>query len=203
VDKENILDVQDDMAIRLCDGDETVWEDILEKYAPSIMKSLEYRYSLFSNEDIEDMVCEAIKRLWAKRQKYNDSKGSIKALLYRIADNIAKDILKSGWKKLQEKREYCDNQTLEELATVCTDEEENEISKDYDSSFNIDFRRIIDSLPEVQKKIIQAFALAPEGEINAAVIGRELGYPAVSVRVNHKRSKDKIRAEMKKRGHDI
>jgi RNA polymerase sigma factor (sigma-70 family) len=202
VDKQKISDVQDEVAIQLWDGDETVLEVILDEYAPSIMKSLGYRYSLFSTEDLEDIVCEAIKRLWAKREKYDDSRGSIKALLYRIADNIAKDILKSGWQKLQEKREYCDNKTLEELAIVYTDEEDK-ISKDYDSPFNVDLREIIDSLPEVQQKIIKAFALAPEGEINSAIIGRELRRPAVTIRVNFKRGKEKICSEMKKRGHDI
>ena len=63
VDKQKISDVQDEVASRLWDGDETVSEVILDEYAPSIMKSLGYRYSLFSTEDLEDIVCEAIKRL--------------------------------------------------------------------------------------------------------------------------------------------
>lgn len=203
VNKQKISDVQDEVAIRLWDGDETVSEVILDEYAPSIMKSLGYRYHLFSTEDLEDIVCEAIKRLWAKRERYDDSQGSIKALLYRIADNVAKDILKSGWQKLQGEREHCADVPLEKLAIVYPDEDEDEVSEDYDSPFNVDLREIVKSLPEVQQKIIWAFASAQEGEINAGIIGKELGYTAVTIRVYHKRAKDKIRAEMKKRGHDI
>jgi RNA polymerase sigma factor (sigma-70 family) len=203
MEKRKASDVQDEVAIRLWDGDKTAWELILDEYVPSIIKSLGYKYPSFSSEDLEDIVCEAIKRLWAKREEYDDSQGSLKALLYRIADNVAKDCLKSGWQKLQEKTEQCDGMRLEELAAVDVDQDEDEVSGDYDSPFNADLRQIVNSLPEVQQKIIWAFALAPEGEINAPMIGRELGYPAGTIHVYRNRARDKIRAEMRKRGHDI
>ena len=203
MEEQKISDVQDEVAIRLWDGDKTVSEVILEKYAPSIIKSLGYIYRSFTNEDLEDVVCEAIRRLWEKRDEYDESKGSVKSLLYVIADNVAKDKLKSGWQKLQKKREFCIDVPLEEMAIVYPDEDEEEVSIDYDSQFNVDFREIVKSLPEIQQKIIRAFAEAQEGEINAAVIGKELGYPAVTIRVYLKRAKDKICAEMKKRGHSI
>ena len=92
---------------------------------------------------------------------------------------------------------------LEELAIIYPGEDEEEVSLDYGSQFNVDLREIIKSLPETQQKIIRAFAETQEGEINATIIGKELGYPAVTIRVNLKRAKDKICAEMKKRGHKI
>ena len=203
MEKQKISDVQDEVAIRLWEGDQTVSEVIVDKYAPSIIKSLGYKYSSFTDEDLEDVVCEAIRRLWEKRDEYDESKGSVKSLLYVIANNVAKDKLKSGWQKLRKKREFCTDVPLEEMAIVYPDEDEDEVSIDYDSQFNVDFREIVKSLPETQKKIIWAYALAPEGEINATIIGKELGRPAVTIRVNHKRAKDKICAEMKKRGHSI
>lgn len=204
MDKLKVLDTQDEMAIRLWDGDETVLAEILVKYSPSVEKALGERYHSFSNEDLEDVVCEAIKRLWAKREKYDDLQhGSIKALLYRTADNIAKDRLRSSWQKLQEKREHYADEYLEDLATTYPNHEEDTVSEDYNSAFNKDLRKIVNNLPEVQQKIIWAFALAPEGEVNAAIIGRELGHPATTIRVYLMRAKDTIRTEMKKRGHYI
>ncbi|MCK4991768.1 MAG: hypothetical protein KAS29_14820, partial [Bacteroidales bacterium] len=73
----------------------------------------------------------------------------------------------------------------------------------YDSKFNRDLRAIINNLPDIQQKIVWAFALAPEGEINAPILSKELGYPAGTIRQYLKRAKDTIRAEMKKRGHDL
>ncbi len=203
MDKLKTSDEQDEIAIRLWDEDKTILEDILVKYVPSIEKALGRKYRSFSIEDLEDIVCEAIKRLWEKRKEYSDSQGSVKALLYRIADNIAKDLLKFGWKKLQEKREYWANESLEDLATIYPSQDKDEDSKDCDSPLNVDLREIVNNLPVVQQKIIWAFALAPEGEINATIIGKDLGYPATTIRVYLKRAKETIRDEMKKRGHNI
>lgn len=203
MEKQKISDVQDEVAIRLWYGDKTVWKIILDEYAPSIIKSLGNKYHSFTDEDLEDVVCEAIRRLWEKRDEYDESKGSVKRFLYVIANNVAKDILKSGWQKLQKKREFCTDVPLEELAIIYPGEDEEEVSLDYGSQFNVDLREIIKSLPETQQKIIRAFAETKEGEINATIIGKELGYPAVTIRVNLKRAKDKICAEMKKRGHKI
>lgn len=204
MDNQTTPGIQDEVAIRLWDGDATVLAEILVQYAPSLEKAIGGKYPSFSSQDLEDIVCEAIKRLWAKRDEYDDSKGSVRCLLYRIADNYAKDILKSGWQKLQDKRESFYEDSLEDIIDDKTeDDNENELPDNYDSKFNKDLRIIVKNLPEIQQKIVWAFALAPEGEINAPILSKELGYPAGTIRQYLKRAKDTIRAEMKKRGHDL
>ena len=194
--------IQDDVAIRLWDGDETVLAEILVQYAPSLKKAIGGKYPSFSFQDLEDIVCEAIKRLWAKRDEYDDSKGSVRCLLYRIADNYAKDLLKSGWQKLQGRRKSFYEDSLEDIIDTKTENDnENELPENYDSKFNRDLRAIVNNLPDIQQKIAWAFALAPEGEINASILSKELGYPAGTIRQYLKRAKDTICAEMKKRGH--
>lgn len=196
--------IQDELAIRLWDGDETVIAEILVQYAPCLEKALGGKYPSFSPQDLEDIVCEAIKRLWAKRNEYDDSKGSVRCLLYRIADNCAKDILKSGWQKLQDKRKNFYDDSFEEMITAdTTDEDKNELPDDYNSKINKDLRAVVENLPNIQQKIVWAFALAPEGEINASMLSKELGYPAGTIRQYLKRAKDMIRAEMKKMGHEL
>lgn len=204
MDDQTTSGVQDEAAIRLWDSDETVRAEILVQYAPSLEKAIGRKYPSFSPQDLEDIVCEAIKRLWAKRDEYDDSKGNVSGLLYRIADNCAKDILKSGWQKLQDRRENFYEDSLEDIIdTKVEDDNENEPSSNYDSKLNKDLRAIINNLPDVQQKIVWAFALAPEGEINAPILSKELGYPAGTIRQYLKRAKDTIRTEMKKRGHDL
>jgi len=202
MDNQTTPGIQDEVAIRLWDGDETVLAEILVQYAPSLEKAIGGKYPSFSSQDLEDIVCEAIKRLWAKRDEYDDSKGSVHCLLYRIADNYAKDLLKSGWQKLQDKRESFYEDSLEDIIDDKI-EDDNELPDNYDSKFNKDLRVIVKNLPEIQQKIVWAFALAPEGEINAPILSKELGYPAGTIRQYLKRAKDTIRAEMKKRGHDL
>ena len=203
MDDQTTSGIQDDVAIRLWDSDETVLAEILVQYAPSIEKAIGGKYPLFSPQDLEDIVCEAIKRLWAKRDKYDDSKGKVSGLLYRIADNYAKDILKSGWQKLQNKRESFYEDSLKDIIDTKIEDDENEPSSNYDSKFNKDLRAIVNKLPDIQQKIVWAFALAPEGEINAPVLSKELGYPAGTIRQYLKRAKDAIHAEMKRKGHNL
>jgi len=193
--------VQDEIVIRLWDGDETVLAEMLVQYAPSLEKAIGGKYPSFSPQDLEDIICEAIKRLWAKRDEYDDAKGSISGLLYRIADNIAKDILKSGWHELESKRESFYEDSIEDIIDTNVEiESEPKPSNNYDSKLNRDLRAIVSNLPDIQQKIIWAYALAPEGEINASVLSKELEYPAGTIRQYLKRAKDTIRAEMKKRG---
>jgi RNA polymerase sigma factor (sigma-70 family) len=204
MDNQTNSDIQDEVAIRLWDGDETVIAEILVQYAPCLEKALGGKYPSFSSQDLEDIVSEAIKRLWAKRNEYDDSKGSVRCLLYWIADNCAKDILKSGWQKLQDRRKNFYDDSLEEMiGTETVDAKEKEVPDNYDSKINKDLRTIVKNLPDIQQKIVWAFALAPEGEINAPMLSKELGYPAGTIRQYLKRAKDTIRAEMKKRGHDL
>jgi RNA polymerase sigma factor (sigma-70 family) len=196
--------IQDEVSIRLWDGDETVLAEILVQYAPSLERAIGRKYPSFSPQDLEDIVCEAIKRLWAKRDEYDDSKGNVSGLLYRIADNYAKDILKSGWQKLQGRRKSFYEDSLEDIIDAkVEDENENEPSSNHDSKFNRDLRAIVNNLLDIQKEIALAFALAPEGEINAPILSKELGYPAGTIRQYLKRARDTIRAEMKERGHDL
>ena len=204
MDNQTTPGFQDEVAIRLWDSDETVLAEILVQYAPSLEKAISSKYPSFSPQDLEDIVCEAIKRLWAKRDEYDDSKGNVSGLLYRIADNCAKDILKSGWQKLQVKRKSFYEDSLEDIIDDKTeDDNDNELLDNHDSKFNKDLRVIVKNLPEIQQKIAWAFALAPEGEINAPILSKELGYPAGTIRQYLKRATDTIRSEMKKRGYDL
>lgn len=205
MDKQPISDIQDEVAIRLWDGDETVSETILEQYAPCIGKALAGKYSSFSLEDIEDIICEAIKRLWEKRRNYKESEGSVRGLLYKIADNIAKDILKSPRFEFRQRINNSPNLPLEEIAQryFSSNEDKDALSEDHDPKLSKDLNESLKTLSEVQRKILLAYALAPDGKINSPVIGRELGIPAVTVRVYHQRAKEKVRAEMKKRGHHL
>ena len=199
----NASDVEHEIAIRLWDGDDTVLGEILVQYAGPLGKSLGRKYPSLSSEDIEDIVCEAIKRLWIKRKGYYGPQRAIRALLYRIADNIAKDILKSGWQGLRQKMKQYTNFDIEKLATTCLNEDRVELLKAEDSALNTDLRAIVQSLPEIQQRIVWAFALSPDGEVNAAALGHELGYAASTIRVYLKRAKDQIRLQMEKRGHHL
>lgn len=207
-------DLQDNIALGLWDGNESVVEAILTHYGPVVEKALMKKYAPhLGAEDCEDVVCEAISRLWQARSTYDDKKAKVKTWLYKIADNCAKDVLRSGWHKAQEREQGKEPDLLEELATYDRHAGQHEPDEDdplnggmqaKESKLMQDFRQVLSSLPETQRLILEQDALAGEDGVDTAVLGARLGgIPAATIRVYRKRAKDAVQAEMKKRGHNL
>jgi DNA-directed RNA polymerase specialized sigma24 family protein len=66
-----------------------------------------------------------------------------------------------------------------------------------------DLREILADLPEVQRRIILADALARDRVAASEYLAAELEIPAASVPVYRKRALDRIRKELRRRGHEI
>src|SRR5947209_8750141 len=89
-----------EMTAKLLRGDEQVLEEILRSLGPAVRALLcqKYRGSQ-TPEDIEDVLAIALYRLWRGRHLYRPDKASLPVWFYRIADNVVKDVLRSGWHK--------------------------------------------------------------------------------------------------------
>jgi len=66
-----------------------------------------------------------------------------------------------------------------------------------------DLGKVVASLPDVQRRILIAKSLAPDGEVTAGILGEELGLPEGTVRVYFLRAKQKVKQEMARRGHNL
>lgn len=188
------------LGLRLLEGDEGVQEDIIQLWQPQLQLALKYKYEdIFNEADIEDIVAEAILRLWRSRESYDESKGSIRALLFKIADNFAKDILRSGWKKAKkiaiDIESYVAPCPSGNVVDVCLSESDKKRLKD--------LKHIIDQLPKDQRYIIMADANARDGKADSEYLSDELQIPPGTVRVKRKRALDKIKEELRRLGHKL
>jgi RNA polymerase sigma factor (sigma-70 family) len=195
-----LKDQNSKLGIRLLEGDEGVQEDIIRLWQPQIREALKYKYKdLFNEADIEDIVAEAILRLWQSRESYDEGKGSIRTLLFKIADNFAKDILRNGWKKAKnvsiDIESYATPFPSGNVVDVCLSEGDQRRLKD--------LKRIVDQLPKDQKYIIMADAHATDGKANSEYLSDELQIPSGTVRVKRKRALDKIKEELRRLGHKL
>ena len=66
-----------------------------------------------------------------------------------------------------------------------------------------DLREIVASLSDTQRAIVLADAAARDSTACSRTVGEELGLPAATVRVYRKRAMDRIRNELRLRGHDV
>ena len=200
-------DHQLELAVRLLDNDEDVLEEILRAFGPPVLFVLRQKFDgVLTREDIEDVVSIALDRLWQSRQRYDDRRGSLKTWLFAIAENAARDVLKLGWHKARELE--CDlgkDFDVDQLPCAATDDPPSEQPRaaKSPSRAEADLRDIVEALPEVQRRIVSTDAHAKDRVASSEWLAEELGIPVGTVRVYRKRAMDRIRAEMRKRGHDV
>ena len=137
--------------------------------------------------DIDDVVAVAAHRLWKHRSEFAALR-SPRAWFVRIADNVARDVLRYGWQKARQLEVAAEKSYLESFSPQKT-----VAASDPDPVLVEKIRVIVEGLPEKQRKIIWADALSSDGNIAAEDLARELGIPPGTVRVYRKRALDRLR----------
>ena len=176
-------------------------EDVLRALGPTIRAVLLRKYSgVFSYDDIEDILATGLHRLWAHRDSFDPSRGSLKAWFFRITDNCARDILKHGWQKARQ-LEVAGYEVAD--AAVSRERDASDDSQQSDAMPNSTIfviREILELLPEAQRKIVLADSLVKDETASSDFLAQELGLTASTVRVYRKRALDRIRRELEQRG---
>jgi RNA polymerase sigma factor (sigma-70 family) len=195
------LELQDEIALKLWENDESALTLILRHLAPAIENCLDRKYrGVLTHEDCEDIVAFAVKALWDYRTSYDDSKGKISTLLYSFADRRAKDVLAFGWQKARQLE-------LGDGSEILTIREAPKAPSMADApptkGIVDDLLKVVDSLPDDQRRILVAKALAPDGEVTSGLLAEELGMPEGTVRVYYMRAKQTVKQEMTRRGHNL
>jgi RNA polymerase sigma factor (sigma-70 family) len=195
--------MQDDVALRLMEGDENVLVDLLRHFAPALEECLYGRYkSCLSREDIEDVVAVAVRQLWDYRSQYDDKLAKVWTLLYLFANREAQDVISLGWHRARQRETTNVAELLENRATPPSHEERPTPPKAREALLR-DLRDVVSKLPDDQRKILLAKAMAPDGEVTAGMLADEMGMPDGTVRVYLTRAKQTVRREMARRGHVV
>jgi RNA polymerase sigma factor (sigma-70 family) len=197
------------LAMALLDDDEDALEEILRAYGPSIARALHVQYCetrrLLSPEDIEDVLSIALHRLWEARKDYDDKKATLRTLLYCIADNVARDVIKSGWQKVRRRERRPSQELMEQVPDPCPVDQGGQVkaTKRKPSKEYKDLQQIVAKLPDLQRRIIVADAAAKTEVADSGLLARELRIPVGTVRVYRSRAMARIRQEMRRRGHEV
>ena len=204
---ESEQELQDAIAMKVFDGDESAITDMLVHYGPRIERALLKRFrGLLSVEDLEEIICDALRKFWSARARYDDKKGDIRRLLYVIALRLARDVLRLGWRKAKLLELDAAGESVE--ARYVDDRHVGASIEDDPPPAATTVKReqavrdTLAELPEVQRKILEHDALA-EDEVDSSELGRRLGgIPGGTIRVYRARAQEAFRKGMKKRGYD-
>ena len=192
-----------DLAQRLLRDDEQVLEDVLRAFGPSILAVLGNRYrDVLRTQDIEDVLSIGLFRMWTNRAKFDAGKASLKVWLFRIVENAARDVLRHGWHKAR-LMEVTGELALIGAAAPLPKPSPDEEKQSPPSALQMELREIVAGLSEVQRYIVMADAATRDGTACSRTLGGELSMPAATVRVYRKRALDKIKRELRSRGHEV
>lgn len=199
----------ENIALRLWDGDETVLAELAVEFGPQLEIALKKKYGICS-EDAEDSVAAGILCFWKIRDRYDPSR-SLRAFLYRIVDRIALKH-KTGhlkWQMQRNRERIIDPDLLAELVSVNEQVEtgtKSEPSKEHSKIV----QDAISTLSETERKVLVAYADAGDkSEIDSTKLGIKLGLelngipiPGGTIRQQKKRAIEKMKAELTKRGYN-
>lgn len=197
-----------DLALRLMDDDESALAEILAHYGASIIGFLVAKYDDFDHAEAQDVLSIAIGKLWKRRHQYKEEDGKLRPYLFKIADNTAKDIFKTGWKQAQQLPvDFGEDNNLDLLAedlppAVETKRQRKDREKRRAKEI-ADLKTTIGQLPAKEQRIVWSDAHAKDRVSDSAKLADELGIALGSVRGYRSRAWKTIRTKMKELGYEL
>jgi RNA polymerase sigma factor (sigma-70 family) len=186
-----------DLGARLRSGDEGVLEAILRAHGPAILALLKQRYvGPLTAGDFEDVLATALFRIWQNRTKFDSKLASLRVWFFRIAENVARDVLRYGWVKARQL------ETSVEPAHLALAVDRRWIESDAAATTPTlripadQLRELLALLPENQRRIVMADADSPDGLVASQSLATELGIPPSTVRVYRRRALERLRREI-------
>ncbi|QDV26036.1 RNA polymerase sigma factor [Aureliella helgolandensis] len=200
----------EELELRAWDGDESVQAELVLSLSAPLERAMIKKYGL-NTADAEDVVADGIRIFWQIRERYDPSQ-SLKAFIYRIVDRIALKLVSGHlrWQKARNLETQVDDTWLAEIAAAETAANDGNL-KDGEPTKPLCqvVQRALDTLNELERLVIEAYARAGDEEVKAAELGVELGkqrdgvpIPEGTIRQNKRRAIAKIEAELMRQGYN-
>ena len=208
---------QPDIGQRLIAGDEHALEAALRAHGPPVKALLRRKFfGPLTDTDFEDILAVSLFRMWQYRTRYDSSRASLRVWFFRIAENVARDVLRHGWQKARQlevafeplalaaviDHRILDSETDHSSPDESSQQENSETGgqKQNERPIGEDLVEVLKLLPEAQRKILLADAESTDGTVASQALASELGIPASTIRVYRRRALEKVRSEMDRRG---
>ncbi len=94
---------QDELILKLWDGDESVKAELLRLFSGKVEAAIRREFPALTEVEAEDVVAEAIRRFWEWRENYDPEAATLQTVIYGIAVNVASEF-RSGrynWQKIR------------------------------------------------------------------------------------------------------
>jgi len=168
--------------------DDTFWDAVIQE-----VKKIVYALRNYYNLERAEMTSATLEHLWEKRGSYKPEEGSLRQWMVAMAQNLAKDMLKSKRHKsrlLQAKYGYegLMHERRDEPAETCAK------AKQLDE--------ILAALPPYDREIILEHSRTDGAGQWAVELGERLGIRAGTIRVKRLRIKERIKRAFQDGGYE-
>jgi RNA polymerase sigma factor (sigma-70 family) len=171
---------------------------VLSEHAPPVGAWLRARYSILTAEDVEDIIVMASIRLWRHRDSFDAARGSLRTWFARIADNVARRLIDSGWARTRSLEiplgKLLDSGLPDNRPCADASEENSQADR---------ITQALDRLPEAYRTILMADACATGRVASTDFLSQELELPAGTVRVYRHRAVVALRKLLSESGHEL
>jgi RNA polymerase sigma factor (sigma-70 family) len=191
------------LAKRLRDGDFSVLGDILRTFGPLIQGTFRRKFEGGLNyHDIEDILSDAICKLWKKPKDYDPTKGSFQTYFVTICLHVALDVLRSKWHRARRLEVHLGDKARH-LSASGRGTPDDQAARDARQSEEIQaLIMCVGRLKPSWQQIIWAGVCENEEASSSQILGKELGVSGSTIRVRRMRALNELRKEMSDLGFE-
>jgi RNA polymerase sigma factor (sigma-70 family) len=179
-----------DLMLKMACGDESALEELISRYGGRVRAFVRQKYEVsIGSEGVDAVVNGAFMKAWKCAEAYDESKGTVRSWLLRIAQSEAIDLV-------NDKPEYkleLDGQEPEYDPAAQADNDVSPVQAELLRMFD----KAVQSLPRMQRRIIEADLAAGE-RADDDWLARELGTTVNSVRVSRVKALASIKTHLEK-----
>lgn len=191
----------DELVLSVWAGDENALGEIVMRHAGALQLMIRKKFPCLSEHDAEDVVCEAIRRFWLKREGFDGTR-SLRGYIYGFVQRVAQEHTsgKLAWQqsqKLEVQSEDLDGYISHQEAA--DDEARLHSVEQKQTKLLAAIKQVYDELPPYEQDLWYAFAFGGT-LVTASDVGYQLGQkhkggvavPQGTIRVQKNRLTDKI-----------
>lgn len=186
-------------------GDQTVLGQLLEAWVPQIVQSLSRKYrSIFAEDQLEQIVLDALFVGWIKRQMFDPEKSSLVTWLDRIVKHLVADRAKSkGWKQRCQETSLANYKVDEFSYRAGQALDSGETEDDPKSLQSREMSGLLKALAGLSQRERDVLLASIDETISSRNLAQELCISASTVRTYRQRAWEKVLCAMRCAGFQV
>jgi len=185
-----------DIALMMAEGDQDGLRLFLERYGGRIKGFLIKRYANVLQEgELGEALNAAVHNIWRFADRYDEGRGSLPSWSIRIAQRAAQSIVRREMKYRSKNLEY--DVSYDPAAGPPAEEAVEGLDRSSDPRL-LDLHRAIETLPPLQKAIIEADLAAGSGLADAGRLAEIHGTSMNSIYVSRSKARENLRKQVQR-----